>query len=566
MSNDSGGYQTHHAYSEFSYEKRIFTIAMNINGCFKDGLKPTSDDLARFIRDDIVFDLETIAGMEFNDLIPTVFLKFFDEQATEAFLSVIKNGVVWNEFGGRTVRGWRCDGSVLEVRVRYALCLTEDALRRLMSVYGEILHFEWTYHNTELVKNRIRDGNAILRIKKKKDCPGFLPNFLRLKETEDLPATVIKIEHRGQPRAGCYSCDDRGHFKRDCPRNPGFGRQAARNRTYANAIRFGQSSREEVPSNIPAIVQDTVDGAIAVVDRNIPNDEQAQEERRAAIQTEEDFINIERNSNAEGNRLLDNAWKRKKEAEQKKLAEAVKAKAAADKVVAAALEKKKVEALAKKKAVADAKEAVAKKKATEAAAEAAKLAAEAKEKAEAAAKRVIAENLRKAKAEAEARKAEEAKDLEAQALKVAEAVLEDITPSATNAMNEFMDVIEEEDKGGKRGNEWIDEIEGLEEGSAKEPRISADLISENLFNTSVDSVSLLGPFPRKPLFNRGEEKKDNLSLSAVESPADVAVASVASAAAATASRFDGIKKKNVSKDIVQQRMELQKKAVKVIKK
>ena len=52
---------------------------------------------------------------------------------------------------------------------------------------------------------------------------------------------------------------------------------------------------------------------------------------------------------------------------------------------------------------------------------------------------MTAENLRKAEAEAEAKKAEEA---EAQASKIAEAVLEDLTPSANNAINEFMDVVE----------------------------------------------------------------------------------------------------------------------------
>ena len=63
----------------------------------------------------------------------------------------------------------------------------------------------------------------------------------------------------------------------------------------------------------------------------------------------------------------------------------------------------------------------------------------AKKKAEAEAKKVTAENLRKAEAEAEAKKAEEA---EAHASKIAEAVLEDLTPSANNAINEFIDVVE----------------------------------------------------------------------------------------------------------------------------
>ena len=98
----------------------------------KEGRKPTSDDIARFIRDDVVFDLETIAGMKVNDLIPTVFVKFFDEEQTEAFLAVIKNGVLWPSFGGKTVRGWRTDGKTLEVKIKYALHLTEDFLKSLM--------------------------------------------------------------------------------------------------------------------------------------------------------------------------------------------------------------------------------------------------------------------------------------------------------------------------------------------------------------------------------------------------------------------------------------------------
>ena len=95
-------------------------------------LLPTSDDIARFIRDDVVFDLETIAGMKVNDLIPTVFVKFFDEEQTEAFLAVIKNGVLWPSFGGKTVGGWRTDGKTLEVKIKYALHLTEDFLKSLM--------------------------------------------------------------------------------------------------------------------------------------------------------------------------------------------------------------------------------------------------------------------------------------------------------------------------------------------------------------------------------------------------------------------------------------------------
>ena len=147
---------------------------------------------------------------------------------------------------------------------------------------------------------------------------------------------------------------------------------------------------------------------------------------------------------------------------------------------------------------------------------------------------MIAENLRKAKAAVNAKKAEEtAMDVEytdaiqAEAIKIAESVLEDISPSANTALNVAMDAVEEENKGEKRMMDWNEEMEGLGEGLAKEPRISpADLASELLFpSQSGVVVSRFCPSPRKALF---EEQAGIVGSSAAVS---LVVGSVAEAAA-----------------------------------
>lgn len=107
----------------------------------------------------------------------------------------------------------------------------------------------------------------------------------------------------------------------------------------------------------------------------------------------------------------------------------------------------------------------------------------------------------------------------------------------------------------------------MEEGAAKKPRISQDLVSAELFTTpfNPDSVSLLAPLPRKPLFNRGEE---NVTLATAE-PAATVVASVAAVTASVSAvglKSDGNKKKNDSKEFALQRAELQKKALKMVNK
>ena len=89
---------------------------------------------------------------------------------------------------------------------------------------------------------------------------------------------------------------------------------------------------------------------------NLKSKKIAQQERSAAIQAVKDFHDIERNVIAEGNKLTEEAWRRKAEADKKKKAEAEKKKADADLIVAAAIEKKKAEAVARKIAVAEAKE------------------------------------------------------------------------------------------------------------------------------------------------------------------------------------------------------------------
>ena len=103
----------------------------------------------------------------------------------------------------------------------------------------------------------------------------------------------------------------------------------------------------------------------------------------------------------------------------------------------------------------------------------------------------------------------------------------------------------------------------MEEGAAKKPRISQDLVSAELFTTpfNPDSVSLLAPLPRKPLFNRGEE---NVTLATAEPVASVAA--VTASVSAVGLKSDGNKKKNDSKEFALQRAELQKKALKMVNK
>ena len=70
---------------------------------------------------------------------------------------------------------------------------------------------------------------------------------------------------------------------------------------------------------------------------NLKSKKIAQQERSAAIQAVKDFHDIERNVIAEGNKLTEEAWRRKAEADKKKKAEAEKKKADADLIVAADL-------------------------------------------------------------------------------------------------------------------------------------------------------------------------------------------------------------------------------------
>ena len=111
-------------------------------------------------------------------------------------------------------------------------------------------------------------------------------------------------------------------------------------------------------------------------------------------------------------------------------------------------------------------------------------------------------------------------------------------------------------------------ITTLSYGAVKEPQYSIELVSEKLINTPSlsDSVSLLCPSPRKPLSNHGEEVRENDLLSTAEPAAVSAVGALASVAATAVSKTDSNKKKIDSKDIAQRRAELQKKAVKLVKK
>ena len=111
-------------------------------------------------------------------------------------------------------------------------------------------------------------------------------------------------------------------------------------------------------------------------------------------------------------------------------------------------------------------------------------------------------------------------------------------------------------------------ITTLSYGAVKEPRYSNELVSEKLFNTPslLDYVSLPCPSPRKPLSNHGEKVRENILLSTAEPAAVSAVGAVAPVAAMAASKTDSNKKKIDSKDIAQRRAELQKKAVKLVKK
>lgn len=209
-------------------QQRRFTVALDVRGCLdEEGNKPTDGDFLEFLKNRVGADMESIEGIEFKEIVPTLFVILTSEKKTKEFMEKVKHGVAWHGMEARNVKGWRCDGSILKVRVRYAIGLEEEEIRKCLSVYGEIIDFQWCYWDPKVFGNelgKIGNGEAIVRLRRGRDF-AFLPNFLRSKRVNhcsldvDCPFCfiIIKLEHARKPRAGCCLCDDPQHFKKNCP-------------------------------------------------------------------------------------------------------------------------------------------------------------------------------------------------------------------------------------------------------------------------------------------------------------------------------------------------------------
>ena len=85
MTGDGGGYGPHYAHNEFSFKKRKFTITVNMHECVKDGRKPSIGEIFAFLKDKVGANIFTIEGIEINELVLTLFVKFFTEEQTIKF-------------------------------------------------------------------------------------------------------------------------------------------------------------------------------------------------------------------------------------------------------------------------------------------------------------------------------------------------------------------------------------------------------------------------------------------------------------------------------------------------
>merc|ERR1712059_173793 len=110
-----------HSKVKFTHQRRKWTTVIQVSALKVNGRRPGFKVMLGFIKNVLKVDIvRDVRYVNLHTLQPLCFIEFKTEEMAEEIGEVLKNRVTWNaNENGKEIYGWRCDGDIKTIKVKY---------------------------------------------------------------------------------------------------------------------------------------------------------------------------------------------------------------------------------------------------------------------------------------------------------------------------------------------------------------------------------------------------------------------------------------------------------------